>query len=69
MAFPTSFVLRVGGGTLIITGTIMGAGMLAIPTAMAGIWFLPSVIVLSLTWLCMMTFGLLILETNMHYAQ
>lgn len=69
MALPNASALRVGGGTLMITGTIMGAGMLALPTAMAGIWFLPSVIVLSLTWLCMMTSGLLILETNMHYAQ
>lgn len=60
--------LLIGGGTLIITGTIMGAGMLAIPTATAGIWFLPSIIVLALTWVCMMISGLLILETNMHYA-
>lgn len=67
MAFSASPILRVGGGTLIITGTIMGAGMLAIPTAMAGIWFIPSIIVMMLTWLCMMTSGLLILETNTHY--
>ncbi|UJF23948.1 aromatic amino acid transporter [Suttonella sp. R2A3] len=56
------------GGTLIITGTIMGAGMLAIPTATAGIWFYPSLILLALTWLCMMTSGLLILEANTHYS-
>lgn len=55
------------GGTLIITGTIMGAGMLAIPTATAGIWFMPSLVLLALTWLCMMSSGLLILEANTHY--
>lgn len=32
------------GGSMIIAGTAIGAGMLANPTAMSGIWFLGSVI-------------------------
>ena len=37
------------GGAMIIAGTVIGAGMLANPTATAGIWFVGSLIVLLYT--------------------
>lgn len=54
-------------GAFVVTGTVVGAGMLALPTAMAGIWFVPSLAVLGLTWLCMICSGLMILEASTHY--
>ncbi len=55
------------GGAMIITGTAVGAGMLANPTSMAGVWFLGSVVLLIYTWFSMTTSGLMLLEANMHY--
>ncbi|TCK02012.1 tryptophan-specific transport protein [Volucribacter psittacicida] len=55
------------GGAMIIAGTAVGAGMLANPTAMSGIWFIGSIFVLLYTWFCMTTSGLMILEANLHY--
>ncbi len=55
------------GGAMIITGTVVGAGMLANPTATAGIWFTGSLLVLLYTWFCMLMSGLMILEVNTHY--
>lgn len=55
------------GGAMIITGTIVGAGMLANPTATAGVWFMCSLLVLLYTWFSMLTSGLMILEVNTHY--
>ncbi|WP_101774472.1 tryptophan permease [Pasteurella oralis] len=55
------------GGAMIIAGTAIGAGMLANPTATAGVWFLGSIILLVYTWFCMTTSGLMILEANLHY--
>jgi len=37
-------------GSMIIAGTAIGAGMLANPTSMSGIWFLGSVVMLLFTW-------------------
>lgn len=55
------------GGAMIIAGTVIGAGMLANPTATAGVWFAGSVIVLLYTWFSMLASGLMILEANTHY--
>ena len=55
------------GGAMIITGTVVGAGMLANPTATSGIWFAGSLIVLLYTWFSMLSGGLMILEANTHY--
>ena len=55
------------GGAMIIAGTIVGAGMLANPTATSGIWFIGSLLVLVYTWICMLASGLMILEVNTHY--
>lgn len=55
------------GGAMIIAGTVIGAGMLANPTATAGVWFAGSLLVLLYTWFSMLTSGLMILEVNTHY--
>ena len=55
------------GGAMIIAGTIVGAGMLANPTATSGIWFIGSLLVLVYTWSWMLASGLMILEVNTHY--
>ncbi|MFZ7214846.1 aromatic amino acid transporter [[Pasteurella] aerogenes] len=55
------------GGAMIIAGGTIGAGMLANPTSMAGVWFIGSVLVLIYTWFCMTTSGLMLLEANLHY--
>ena len=55
------------GGAMIIAGTVIGAGMLANPTATAGIWFVGSLIVLLYTWFSMLSSGLMILEATTHY--
>ena len=55
------------GGAMIIAGTVIGAGMLANPTATAGVWFMGSLLVLLYTWFFMLSSGLMILEVNTHY--
>ncbi len=50
------------GGTLLITGTSIGVGMLALPVATASGGFLPSTLIYLLCWLFMLCTGLLILE-------
>ncbi|MBV7433877.1 aromatic amino acid transporter [Cardiobacteriaceae bacterium TAE3-ERU3] len=56
-------------GTFIVTGTAVGAGMLAIPTSTAGLWFWRSLLVLGATWLVMMTTSLMILEASHGFAR
>ncbi|GHG02939.1 aromatic amino acid transport family protein [Thalassotalea marina] len=54
------------GSTLIIAGTTIGAGMLALPIASAGLGFTTAIIVLLLAW-CLMTYtALLMLEVHQH---
>jgi tyrosine-specific transport protein len=50
------------GGTLLVAGTSIGIGMLALPAATAEGGFLPSLPVYLLCWLFMLGTGLLILE-------
>ena len=52
---------------MIIAGTVIGAGMLANPTATSGVWFTGSLAVLLYTWFSMLSSGLMILEVNTHY--
>lgn len=54
-------------GTLIISGTIIGAGMFSLPVVMSGAWFLWSSALLLATWFCMLLSGLLFLESSLHY--
>ena len=59
---PTRF-----GGMMIIAGTAIGAGMLANPTATAGVWFVGSLLLLLYVWFCMYISGLMLLEATLHF--
>ncbi len=50
------------GGTLLIAGTTIGVGMLALPVATGEAGFFPAIIVYILCWLFMLCTGLLLLE-------
>ncbi|SRR5581483_4079088 len=50
------------GGTLLVAGTSIGVGMLALPVATASGGFIPCVFIYLLCWLFMLGTGLLILE-------
>jgi tyrosine-specific transport protein len=53
---------HVFGGTLLIAGTMVGVGMLALPVATGEGGFLPAVVIYLLCWLFMLSTGLLLLE-------
>ena len=53
------------GGILLIVGTAIGAGMLALPIAAAQLGFLKSSLLLLISWLIMTSSALLILEVNL----
>jgi tyrosine-specific transport protein len=50
------------GGTLLVAGTSIGVGMLALPVATANAGFIPSILVYLICWAFMLSTGLLILE-------
>lgn len=50
------------GGTLLITGTMIGVGMLALPVATGAGGFFPAAVIYILCWLFMLSTGLLLLE-------
>ncbi|MEW6991152.1 aromatic amino acid transport family protein [Colwelliaceae bacterium 6441] len=54
------------GSMLIIAGTTIGAGMLALPIASAGLGFSTAIIVLLLAWILMTYTALLMLEVHQH---
>lgn len=56
---------RSTGSVLLICGTCIGAGMLALPVVSAPSGFLPAVALLSICWLVMYVSGLLVLEVNL----
>ena len=51
------------GSLLIIVGTSIGAGMLALPIVSSQVGFPTAAVILILTWALMLTTGLLVLET------
>lgn len=55
------------GSTLILIGTAIGAGMLALPMTSAVNGFLPSALLIIGMWLLMMLTGLLVLEVNLAF--
>ena len=57
------------GGTLLVTGTTIGGGMLALPvlTSLGG--FFPSLLIYFLCWIFMACTGLLFLELCLHYGE
>lgn len=56
---------KVIGSILLIVGTTLGAGMLALPIAMAQLGFLGSLVFLILCWLVMTSCAFLLLEVNL----
>ncbi len=57
---------KVIGSTLIIAGTTIGAGMLALPLASAGIGFIPSLSIMIALWAMMAYTALLMVELHQH---
>ncbi len=57
---------RLIGGILLIVGTSIGGGMLALPVSMAAVGMMNSIYFLLFCWLVMTAGALLILEVNMH---
>lgn len=55
------------GSTMIVIGTTIGAGMLALPMISAANNFLPSALLIAGIWLLMMLTGLLVLEVNLAF--
>lgn len=53
---------HVVGGTLLIAGTTIGVGMLALPVATGPAGFIPSVAIYCLCWIFMLCTGLLLVE-------
>jgi tyrosine-specific transport protein len=56
------------GGTLLVAGCCIGAGMLGLPVLSAQAGFRPSVIMFFICWLFMLCTGLLLLEVNLWYG-
>ena len=51
--------------TLLIAGTCIGGGMLALPLSTGLVGFIPSTLMMFLCWIFMTTVGLLVLEANL----
>ena len=56
------------GGSLLVAGCCIGAGMLGLPVLSGQAGFQPSVIMFFLCWLFMLCTGLLLLEVNLWYG-
>lgn len=54
-------------GAMIICGTVAGAGMFTLPVVMAGAWYSWSVIMLVISWGCMLLSGLLFMRVSLNY--
>ncbi|MGE9985672.1 aromatic amino acid transporter [Desulfovibrio sp. SGI.169] len=59
--------LTILGGAMLVAGTAIGAGMLALPMISAGMWFYWSVVLLLISWFCMFRSSQAILEVNLHF--
>lgn len=57
------------GGILLVTGCCIGAGMLGLPVLSALAGFLPSMVMFILSWLFMISTGLLLLEVNLGFKE
>jgi tyrosine-specific transport protein len=55
---------KVIGGTLLVAGTCIGAGMLALPITTGGSGFIYSTLLLAVMWFAMFLTGLYVLEAN-----
>lgn len=63
------FDSRLLGGILLIVGTSIGGGMLALPVSTASSGFIDSVLFLFISWLVMTLGSLLILEVNLYLPE
>jgi tyrosine-specific transport protein len=57
------------GGTLLVAGCSIGAGMLGIPVVSSLVGFFPSLLLSTLSWIYMCTTGLLLLEVNLSFKE
>ena len=57
------------GGTMIVAGTAIGAGMFSLPVATSGMWFGYSIALMLFTWYCMYSAGLYLLEANLRFPR
>lgn len=55
------------GGTMVVSGTAIGAGMLGLPMISAGMWFYWSTALLIFSWFCMYRSSQALLEVNLHF--
>lgn len=55
------------GGSVIVAGTAIGAGMFSLPVAMSGIWFGYSIALMIFVWFCMYSSALYLLEANLRF--
>ncbi len=58
---------RLIGGILLVSGTSIGAGMLALPVISSFAGFLPSFALLAICWLFLFTTALLLLDVNLAF--
>ena len=64
MAFRLSPLI---GGTMVVAGTAIGAGMLGLPMISAGMWYSWSMVVLFGSWFFMFRSSQALLEVNLHF--
>lgn len=55
------------GGTMLVAGTAIGAGMLGLPMISAGMWFYWSTALLVISWFFMLRSSQALLEVNLHF--
>lgn len=55
------------GGILLVAGTSIGAGMLALPIVSSFAGFFPSFLLLGISWLFLLTTSLILLEVNLAF--
>lgn len=55
------------GGTMLVAGTAIGAGMLGLPMISAGMWFFWSTALLIMSWFFMYRASQALLEVNLHF--
>ncbi|MGI9275206.1 MAG: aromatic amino acid transport family protein [Endozoicomonas sp.] len=60
---------KVLGGALIVTGTSIGAGVFSLPVITSGGWFGWSLVMLVVSWYCMYSAGLYLMEANLRYRE
>lgn len=65
----TVSINRILGGVLLVTGTCIGAGMLALPVSSAAAGFYPSLGAFIFCWIMMMISAFFMLEVSLWYPQ